>query len=292
MVKCSILIPTYNRLEKLKVVLNALAQQKGIEDAEVIIGIDGSTDRTEDYLEEHSKNYPFRVTFFWIENSGRSVIRNQLIERSQGELLIFIQDDIVVCEGWLAGHLEAQDQESAAVIGHVTWYPEQKISPYMHWLENGGHMLDFRSLKDGVETDFWHFYMGNLSVPRSLVAELRFDETLPCYGWEDILFGFHFVKKGNKVYYRASACAFHWDEYLEEDLQEYMKKVGRSAVAVEKKYPGIGFVPAFWKRCVFSLMILLAWPLRPVLPQKWRWYVEMKKGFLEAVSDERRKVDT
>jgi glycosyltransferase involved in cell wall biosynthesis len=284
MPRFSILIPTYNRRDKLAVVLDAVAKQTGLDQGEVIVGIDGSTDGTEEYLQQRSEDYPCSLTFFKIKNSGRSVIRNQLIDRAQGEILLFIQDDIIVSENWLQSHLKAQEKHPAAVVGFVTWYPEQEITPYMHWLENGGHMLDFASLKDGGETDFWHFYMGNISLPAALINDLRFDETLPCYGWEDILFGLAFVKRGNKVYYEASASAFHWDEYLEKDLPNYMEKVGRSALEAEQKYPGTGFVPPFWKRCVFRAMILLSTPIRSLLPQTWRWYLEMKRSFLVAVA--------
>jgi glycosyltransferase involved in cell wall biosynthesis len=283
MLKFSVLIPTYQRREKLAKMLDLVAQQTGLSDGEVIVGVDGSTDGTLEYLQKRSLDYPCPLHFFRIENSGRSVIRNQLIDRAKGDILIFIQDDIMVRQSWLESHLHAHQDYVGAVIGHVTWYPKQNISAYMEWLENGGHMLDFSSLRDGHETDFWHFYMGNLSVPRNLIKSLRFDETLPCYGWEDILFGLAFVREGNKVYYKASASAFHWDEYLEENLGEYMQKVGRSAVVAEQKYPGTGFLPPTWKRFIFKMMIFLTRPIFFLLPQRWRWYVEMKREFLVAV---------
>lgn len=286
-VEFSLLIPTYNRKEKLEKVLDLLAKQEGIERGEVVVGIDGSTDGTEILLEKKVESYPCPLRFFKIPNSGRSVIRNQLIERSTGDLMIFLQDDIVVRERYLSSHLEAHTAHLGAVIGHVTWYPEHEITPYMHWLENGGHMLDFQSLTDGGETDFWHFYMGNISIPRKLVGDLRFDEELPCYGWEDILFGKRFVEKGNKVYYKASASAYHWDEYLEKDFPQYMEKVGRSALVAEKMFPGTGFVPPFWKRSIFQIMIFFSGFVWPLLPQTWKWYVEMKRGFLKAVSDKK-----
>lgn len=286
MPQASILIPTYNRCEKLRVVLDALQQQEGLEDVEVVVGIDGSTDGTAALLEELVKSFPVPLRFFRIPNSGRAVIRNRLIDEAHGDLLIFIQDDIVVRKGWLRSHLDAHQRFEGAVIGHVTWYPKQEVTPYMHWLEHGGHMLDFSSLSDGQETDFWHFYMGNLSVSRSLLGALRFDESFAGYGWEDIVLGLAFVKQGGKVYYMASARAYHWDEYREEDLTPYMQKVGKSAVLAEQQYPGTGFVPPFWKRLVFWLLIRVSRPFMSLLPQTWRWYVEMKKAFLEAVDKE------
>lgn len=275
----SVLIPTYNRLEKLKVVLEALFQQDEIEEGEIIVGIDGSTDGTEEYLKGLGVE---NLSFFKIANSGRSVIRNKLLDKAQGSIVIFIQDDIVVDEDWLSAHLDAHKKSQGARVGYMTWYPEMKISPYMKWLENGGHLLDFSGLKDGQEIDFWHFYMGNISFPKNLLEDLRLDESIDVYGWEDIMMGYEFVKRGNKVYYSASSRAFHWHEYREEDLKSYMNKVGKSAVMAEKKYPGVGFLPSRSKKTIFVLLIFLGKIFWIFLPRQWKWYLQMKKWFLEA----------
>lgn len=290
MVPFSILIPTYNRCEKLRVVLDALARQEGLEGGEVIVGIDGSTDATEALLNEIKPAFPVPLHFFRIPNSGRSVIRNRLLDRAKGDLLFFIQDDIVVREGWLKAHLAAHRQHRGAVVGHVTWYPEVQVTPYMRWLEQGGHLLDFSSLRDGQKLDFWHFYMGNISVPKTLIGSLRFDETFKKYGWEDIVLGYEFVAGGHSVYYCEDAAAYHWDDYLESGLQQYMERVGESAVWAEQKYPGVGFLPGFFKRMIFAVLIALGTFFWPLLPQRWKWYLQMKRWFLEACRREQDRL--
>ncbi len=315
MTKFSILIPTFNRREKLCVVLEELGKQKGIENGEVIVGIDGSTDGTEEMLTRILRNVR-NLRIFRIENSGRAVIRNELLKRAQGELIIFIQDDIVVSEHWLEEHLnahlslrgsppEADDEaisrihhfirdcfarlrrarnDNYAVVGHMTWYPKMEVTRYMRWLEHGGHMLDFAGLKDGQEIDFWHFYMGNISIPRSLVQDLHFDESLKEYGWEDILFGYEFSRRGHKIFYSKQALAWHWDEYREEDLPSYMQKLARSAQIAQEKYPGLRLTSPWWKRAIFHVMIATGSLVWPLLPQEWRWYVTMKREFLSNIS--------
>ena len=124
--------------------------------------------------------------------------------------------------------------------------------------------------------------MGNISIPRQLLADLRFDEDLKSYGWEDIIFGYEFVKRGNKVYYSSSAKAFHWHQYQEKDFQSYIEQVGKSAILAEKKYPGVGFLPPLWKKLLFSLMITLGKIFRPLLSQRMKWYLDMKGWFLGA----------
>jgi|CXWL01.1.fsa_nt_gi glycosyltransferase involved in cell wall biosynthesis len=290
MIPFSILIPTYNRRHKLPVVLEALSRQPDITQGEIIIGIDGSTDGTEEWLANEYSNDLNRcpnLSWFRIENSGRSVIRNRLLDRARGEIIIFTQDDIISTPGWLDSHLQAHHHRQGAVVGHVTWFPEMEITPYMTWLEHGGHLFDFDGYRDGDELDFWHFYTNNLSFPRSFLDSLRFDESLPTYGWEDILLGYELVKQGKKVFFSRTASAYHWDEYREEDFSVYIQKIARSAIVAEERYPGIGIVPPPWKRTLFRSMILMGRPLWPWLPQEWRWYLQMKEVFLENITSDR-----
>ncbi|MDP2691979.1 MAG: glycosyltransferase family A protein [bacterium] len=276
----SVLIPTYNRCDKLQKVLETLFRQEGIEVGEVIVGVDGSTDSTLEMLQDLNPLVSF--SFFRIANSGRSVIRNRLLDAARGDLILFIQDDILVDQGWLQAHLAAQRKREGAVVGHVTWYPGMEISEYMKWLENGGHMLRFGDLRDGDQIDFWRFYMGNISFPRNFLGGQRFDETIRSYGWEDIVFGHEFERLGHPIFYSAGARAFHWDEYREEDLRAYMQQVGESAFLAEQRCPGVGFVPPLWKKMVFYFLIGAGRVTRPLLPQRWRWYLDMKRWFLEA----------
>ena len=285
MLRFSILIPTYNRKEKLNKVLEALSDQEGIDRGEIIVGVDGSEDGTEEWLDSHSSVFNFQLSIFSIKNSGRAVIRNKLLDRAKGEIIIFIQDDIIVDTGWLKAHLESHKKAEGAVLGFMTWYPQMELTPYMKWLENGGHMLDYAGLKDGQETDFWHFYMGNMSIPNKLIGSARFYENLKIYGWEDIIFGYQFVSKGNKVYYRNSARAYHWHEYRADNLGEYMKKIGESAAVAESLYPGLGFVPDCRKKLVFYFLIYMGKLFRSLIPQNWKWYLDMKEGFLRAVEE-------
>lgn len=279
----SLLIPTYNRLEKLKRVFEHLDRQPRLAEGELLVGVDGSEDGTQEWLRKQEASRPY-LRWFEIPNSGRAVIRNQLLDRAEGKRLVFLQDDILVQDGWLEAHLSNED---VALVGHMTWYPGAEVTPYMRWLEEGGHMLRFGDLQDGDELNFWRFYMGNISFPRTLVEALRFDERFAGYGWEDIVFGLEFSQRGHRVKYSQRAAAYHWDEYREEDLQEYMEKVGRSAVLAEEAYPGTGFVPPRWKEQVFRGMIAVGSLSRPVLPQRWKWYLDMKRWFLDACQRER-----
>lgn len=281
----SILIPTYNRKEKLRLALSALKEQEGLDHREVIVGIDGSEDGTKEMLEDLKKTFPARLSFFWIENSGRAIIRNKLIEQAQGKLLLFIQDDIVVEKGWLQAHLKAQEKTPGIVVGHITWYPKMTITPYMRWLEKGGPLFDFSSYRDADEMDFWHCYTSNVSLPKNFLQNLSFDERLSGYGWEDIVLGYQLSLRGHKIFYGQKALAYHYHEHEEKNLKSYGREIGKNAAKVQLFYPDIKLIPSWWKTAGFYLLLPFVKMFSFLLPEELKWYFTFKEYFLLGISE-------
>lgn len=98
----SIILPTYNGASRgfladaIKSVLNQTYKK-----FELLIIDDGSTDNTK----ELCANYPDpRVKYFYQENTGVSVARNNGIQKSSGEFICFLDDD----DMWLEEKLEKQ----------------------------------------------------------------------------------------------------------------------------------------------------------------------------------------
>ena len=92
--KISVIIPTYNRKDILIKCLNALNKQTLSHTAyEVIVVDDGSNDGTEDAI----KNLQLACKFTYLrqENKGPGAAKNLGIKHATGELLLFINDDII-----------------------------------------------------------------------------------------------------------------------------------------------------------------------------------------------------
>src|SRR5262249_51635181 len=117
----SIVIPTYNRAERLPACLDALGEQtQPFEDFEVIVVNDGSTDETAAMLEAYSPPYALRVV--QQENGGYGAARNAGVRVATGTHLLFLDDDVIASAGLVAAHLRVQrEHEGAAVIGS---YPQ------------------------------------------------------------------------------------------------------------------------------------------------------------------------
>ncbi len=96
----SIVIPTYNRKEFLVRCLNSLAKQLiDRSTLEVIIVDDGSTDGTSEV--GRTSHYPFQITYVQTPHCGPPHARNKGIELAKGEIVGFMDDDIVCREDFL-----------------------------------------------------------------------------------------------------------------------------------------------------------------------------------------------
>ncbi len=87
--KVSVVIPTYNRADKVGPAIESVLGQT-FTDLEVIVVDDGSSDDTGNILGEI---YGDRIRYYFQTNQGASVARNQGIEHSRGEWIAFLDSD-------------------------------------------------------------------------------------------------------------------------------------------------------------------------------------------------------
>lgn len=91
--KLSIIIPVYNAEKYLKKCLESVFQQNlKPEDFEVICINDGSTDKTQQILEEFQKKYT-NIILENQENFGEAISRNKALSLSKGEYITFLDSD-------------------------------------------------------------------------------------------------------------------------------------------------------------------------------------------------------
>ena len=105
----SVVIPTYNRQQILEKCLRALESQhfdNTIKGYEIILVDDGSTDNTREWLREHKREFP-HVRSLAQDHAGPAAARNLGIKAAQGDIIIFIDSDLVVTETFLQAHADA-----------------------------------------------------------------------------------------------------------------------------------------------------------------------------------------
>lgn len=91
MTKISIIVPIYNVEKYLKRSLDSLVNQT-LEDIEIILVDDGSTDNSHKIAEDYKENYS-NVLLVTKENGGLSDARNFGLQYASGEYIAFIDSD-------------------------------------------------------------------------------------------------------------------------------------------------------------------------------------------------------
>lgn len=122
----SLIIPTYNKLPRLKLALASLEKQSYPYDQfEVILIDDGSSDGTKEYVNQLNIEYDLR--YIGQTNAGRSAARNRGIDEAKNDLIIFTDDDLVLHPRYIEEHVKVQKEKSSVVHGKIINIPYLKF---------------------------------------------------------------------------------------------------------------------------------------------------------------------
>lgn len=92
MIRISVIIPVYNVEEYLRDALDSILNQTMIDDIEVIMVNDGSTDNSKFIIDEYAENYE-NFHAFHKKNEGQGIARNFGLELARGEYIHFMDAD-------------------------------------------------------------------------------------------------------------------------------------------------------------------------------------------------------
>ena len=181
-----------NRKETLREVLLSLSDQSIHADRyEVVVIDDGSTDGTGEMIAE--LDTPYRLTYGYQEHAALATARNHGIRLSKGEIMLYIDDDVLADHHLLEEHLKTHGEHKRCVVnGWVNHVTEAKIPDKPKFT-----MAD-------ISTSF--FWTSNVSVRLDHLHEAgMFDESFKEYGWEDQELGLRLMAIGlvRKTNYKA-----------------------------------------------------------------------------------------
>ncbi|NLY56786.1 MAG: glycosyltransferase [Firmicutes bacterium] len=224
----SIVIPTFNRRPILEKCLRSLlVQDCPANHFEVVIIDDGSTDGTDRMVAELALPEHFR--YLPQPNQGRSRARNNGIKAARGEIIIFLDSDMVVTPSFVSAHIAAHQADPKLVVH----------GPVIHTTNFADPTSAKKKLSD-LSNAF--FATANTSVRKEhLVAVGMFDESFTKYGWEDLELGMRLRQRGLKVAKAPQAVGYHYDEMIDySDLTPIIRKErerGEMAVLYYQKQP-------------------------------------------------------
>jgi glycosyltransferase involved in cell wall biosynthesis len=234
----SIVIPTYNRQPILEKCLRALEKQRltdrTVENYEVVVVDDGSTDGTLDWLKTHQAEFP-HVVAYEQNHQGPSAARNLGVQQAKGDTIIFIDSDLVVTEQFLQSHATALTTEEKALNS-------DRLFTYGAVINTCN--FDNPTAEPYKITDFSaaYFATGNVAIAKKWLEQAGlFDTRFQLYGWEDLELGVRLKELGLKLVKCPAAVGYHWHppftlEQIPKLIDQEIQR-GRMGVLFYEKHP-------------------------------------------------------
>ena len=189
------IVPTHGRSGLVRETLESLARQTVDSGTfEVIVVMDGPDPATRELLESDPP-----IGCRLVENPstlGPGVARNRGAQVAEGQLLVFLDDDMVAAPGLVAAHMTARRAESPVVtIGSIALTTGRRPDGFTRYFEQTWSRR-YRQFGDGSRIPGWRdCYGGNLGVPRDLFLEVGgFDPELPRS--HDVELGYRLAQAG------------------------------------------------------------------------------------------------
>lgn len=124
--RASLVIPTYNKLGRLKLVLESLKYQtENRENYEVLLIDDGGNDGTWEYVKQ--LEVPFDLKVIRQRNSGRASARNTGLRNAKNNIVIFSDDDLILSPDFIKNHIKCHSSKKHVVHGRIMNLPFTKF---------------------------------------------------------------------------------------------------------------------------------------------------------------------
>lgn len=215
--KTSVIICTYNRSASLQRTLESLDQMKSLASIEweVIVVDNNSKDDTRAVIEDFAGKAKMPCRYVLELKQGQSHARNRGIEEARGDIIAFIDDDVLVDPYWLKNlTLEFRAEEMACMGGKILPVWEK---PRPEWLR--GELFNFLALQDlgdkKLALNAPVIWGANLAIHSSMFRKHGvFNPMLghnqgKLYGGEETEFVMRLLEHGESVFYTPNVLVYH-----------------------------------------------------------------------------------
>lgn len=220
----SILIPVYN-YNVAPLVKELQEQCLAIKDFEfeILVMDDGS----ELFYQENNQINDLENCSYIVfsKNSGLAHTRNQLITASKYKWLLLLDSDVFPTDkNYILNYLQQIQTNSSQIYFGGICYQKNKPSEQelLRWIY--GLAREEKSAKERSKKKSHIFLSSNTLFAKQIFSEIRYDDSIVQYGYEDLLFSKHALEKGFEVKHLDNAV---WHLKLDSS-QEYLQKVHTS----------------------------------------------------------------
>lgn len=293
----SIVTPTFNRAAVLETALNAMLGMDGVEQCEIIVVDDGSTDATPVVLETLAARHPGIVRYTRQPNAGPGVARNTGLGLARLARILFLDDDVFPEPGLLRAHARFLDRGFDVSQGVLRWHPDLAGTWLMRFMDAHGMQFAFDRVENDEELSYLYVYTANLAVRAEKVREVGgFDNAFAAkrYAFEDTAFAYALKTAGCRLGLNREARAVHYHPMTPEGLAGREYKVGYAAGVLREQYPRIaaelGLVRpgAFSKAVTLGLGAALRLPVMRLLGNETRLRLACREAFGRGMMDYER----
>ncbi|WP_341221359.1 glycosyltransferase [Polaribacter atrinae] len=247
----SIIIPVYNRPNEIEELLDSLTKQDFSNDFEVLIIEDGSTEKSENIVEEYKSQ--LNLKYIFKENSGAGASRNFGMQKASGNYYIILDSDVIVPPQYLSEVNNALEINYTDAFGgpdaaHKSFTSLQKAINYSMTsvLTTGG----IRGKKQAVGK----FQPRSFNLGLSKAAFNKTQGFSKMKNGEDIDLTFRLWENGFGTQLIEKAFVYH---KRRSSIQQFFKQTfgfGTARPILNKKYPETA-KPTYWFPSLFIIGI-------------------------------------
>jgi O-antigen biosynthesis protein len=291
--KVTVAVCTRDRPTDLARCLTALTQITDLEFELLVVDNAPSTDATQQVVEKLTQRFP-QIRYVQEPRPGLNWARNRAILEATGEVIAYIDDDVVVDPQWVRALAEvfAQHPMVMGVTGLVV-PAELETEAQVLFEQNGGFGKGFWQWEycfpNGQGMHWGHLGTGNLGTGANMAFRKAvfsqvgyFDPALdvgtPTHGAGDLEMFFRILKAGWGMIYEPRALVWHYHRSTYAQLRTQLQNNGsvyayfvRSVLAHPKMAPAflrLGLSWLWWGH-LFPLLTAAFYPAS--FPQDLRW---------------------
>lgn len=273
MPSASVIIPTHNRREGLRGMLEDLLLQTGVDEPFEVFVVDSPVAEDVSDVVEALRSRGLDVRYLITENN-RAGKRNAGAHESTSATLLFADDDMRFPPDWVANHLKAQAKSPNSWISGAVSFPAEWVATSNYYRYKNTRQLNPGTAPTDREIAGNQVVTMNTSIPKELyVAAGGMSTDFTRYGGEDVEFGYRVKRHGGRLIYSGAPLAYHYEDRL--DVVIFARKLYVAAFAggrtVLEKAPEAASVPTWrwtepgyagtWPdRGMHALLVLLSRP--------------------------------
>ncbi len=209
---------------------------------EVVVVADACTDATAQVVADFARTAGFSVQFHEHEAMSAAATRNLGAHHARGEMLLFMDDDIIAAQQLAQAHLDAHPPtdmgcNSAVVLGYSKPVYPQNASWWQcdarTWWEDEFH----RMTSAGHRFTYRHFFSGNVSLSKKLFDNIGGFDLSMSGRLEDYEIGARLIKAGARFKFAPQAMGEHHDNTTYDKWLARVKHEGIASILIGDRHP-------------------------------------------------------